>query len=211
VAGATRSERAIKRFVDIVAAGILLVACAPMLALLGMGIYVADPGPVIFTQTRVGRRNRRFSMYKLRTMFVDADTRLKDHFRVNPRDQAEWAAYRRLSRDPRIIRGIGVFLRRSSLDEIPQLWNVLRGDMSLVGPRPLEPEVAEQLGEAALRDRATVRPGLTGLWQVSGRSDLDLREMIALDDDYVRGWSIHADLSILARTPRAVLSRRGAF
>jgi lipopolysaccharide/colanic/teichoic acid biosynthesis glycosyltransferase len=211
MAGATNSGRVVKRTLDVMAAGILLVLSAPLLVVLALSILITDPGPVIFQQTRIGFRNRRFSIYKLRTMFTDADARLAQHFETSPDDRREWLTYRRLSRDPRVIPWMGAFLRRSSLDEVPQLWNVIRGDMSLVGPRPLEPEVVEHLGAAALEDRAAVRPGLTGLWQVSGRSDLDLRAMISLDDEYVREWSIASDLAILARTPRAVLSRRGAF
>jgi lipopolysaccharide/colanic/teichoic acid biosynthesis glycosyltransferase len=205
------SGQALKRIADIAIAGTLLAAFAPILLVLCASVYLANPGPVFFTQTRIGLRNRRFTMYKLRTMFCDADARLHDQLSRNADLRAEWIAYRRLSADPRIIGVVGAFLRRSSLDEVPQLWNVLRGDMSLVGPRPLEVEVAEQLGDAVAGARATVRPGLTGLWQVSGRSELDLRAMVALDDEYVRQWSIPRDLSILARTPRAVLSRRGAF
>jgi lipopolysaccharide/colanic/teichoic acid biosynthesis glycosyltransferase len=211
MAGATNSGRVVKRTLDVMAAGILLVLSAPLLVVLALSILITDPGPVIFQQTRIGFRNRRFSIYKLRTMFTDADARLAQHFETSPDDRREWLTYRRLSRDPRVIPWMGAFLRRSSLDEVPQLWNVIRGDMSLVGPRPLEPEVVEHLGAAALEDRAAVRPGLTGLWQVSGRSDLDLRAMISLDEEYVREWSIASDLAILARTPRAVLSRRGAF
>ena len=205
-------HRAIKRALDIVIAAAFLVLTLPLLALAILAIRLDSPGPALFVQTRVGRGGRRFRLYKLRTMNADAD---EDHAA-----QMEYAhalilgtaephlGLYKLAEDPRVTR-VGRLLRRLSIDELPQFFNVLRGDMTLVGPRPPLPR------EAALYDqqsweRLRVDPGITGLWQVSGRSRLGFREMVELDLWYWQNWSLRLELSILLRTPLVVLSRRGA-
>lgn len=207
----SRGIQGIKRSVDVIGAAVVLLVAMPILLLAVLCVRIISPGPVLFRQTRTGLRQNRFAMYKLRTMVVDSEARLTAHFETHPADREEWVRYRRLRNDPRIIPYVGGPIRRLSIDELPQLWNVIRGDMSLVGPRPLEVEVASGFEPNRLERRSRVRPGMTGLWQVSGRSETDLHRMIELDDEYVSHWSVAMDLSILAKTPLAVVSRRGAF
>jgi lipopolysaccharide/colanic/teichoic acid biosynthesis glycosyltransferase len=169
----------------------------------------ADGGPAFFAHQRVGRGGKLFGCLKFRSMVVDSQTRLEALLANDPTARAEWEATRKLKNDPRITR-IGGFLRSTSLDELPQLINVLRGEMSLVGPRPVqEAEIDRYYGASAAHYMA-VRPGITGLWQVSGRSETSYESRVALDVSYVSRPSLLADLSILLRTPVAVLSRRGA-
>lgn len=198
-------SRVTKRSLDIVVSSIGLVAVAPLLAIAGVATKISAPGPVLFSQTRIGRGGREFKMWKLRTMYVGAHSErqqlVEDHW-AN-------AGLFKLRRDPRVF-PIGRFLRRTSLDELPQLWNVLRGEMSLVGPRPFIPEESSQFDEW-VSNRFDVRPGLTGLWQVSGRSDLTHDDLERLDYLYVASWSIWWDLRILWATPAVVLRGRGAY
>ena len=200
--GAIRA--AIKRSVDVVLALLVLVLTSPVFALLALKVKREDGGPVLFKQVRVGLDGREFEVLKLRTMVIDAEAKLEELKALN-----EAGPYLfKMKDDPRITK-IGKLLRKTSLDELPQLWNVVRGDMSLVGPRPaLASEVAMFPPEAHRRHR--VRPGVTGLWQVSGRSDLDSTQALALDLHYVANWSLFGDLSILLRTIRTVLAREGA-
>jgi len=204
-------RRIAKRALDVVLSAALLVPAAPIIAACAALVWLFSPGPVIFRQLREGRRGRPFTLFKLRTMRVDAEQALQDVLARDPAARAEWAQYRRLHKDPRLVPVVGRWLRRRSLDELPQLWNVLRGDMSLVGPRPLELFVLARFPTDERRRRASVRPGITGAWQVSGRSDTDLDTMWAIDARYVREWTLRGDLEILAQTPRAVLDRRGAY
>ncbi|AHG90495.1 sugar transferase [Gemmatirosa kalamazoonensis] len=192
-------------------AAALLVAGVPLIALCALLVRLRSPGPALFRQRREGLGGRPFTLYKLRTMRVDADAVLARVLADDAAARDEWARYRRLRDDPRLVPGVGSWLRRTSLDELPQLWNVLRGDMSLVGPRPLELPVLDRFPAAERAARAAVRPGLTGLWQVSGRSETDLVTLWAIDAEYVRSRSLLGDLRILVRTPRAVLTRRGAY
>lgn len=189
----------------------LLGLLVPVLLPVVLGIQAASPGPVFFRQPRIGRAGSAFRMWKLRTMVPDAEYRLE---RVLANDAAlrrEWQAYGRLARDPRIAGPAARFARRFSIDEVPQLLNVLSGDMALVGPRPVLPAQAEQMSAALRSLRESVRPGLTGLWQVSGRSNMTLRQMTRFDVLYVRRRSSKLDLWLMLRTPRAVLSARGAY
>ncbi len=200
-----RGYRVIKRAIDVVGAlgGLLLLV--PLLPLIVVMIKLETPGPVLFAQDRVGRRGRLFRCYKFRSMGTDAEARKQELAHLN---EFQGAAFK-IKDDPRITR-VGRFLRRSSLDEFPQLWNILRGDMSIVGPRPQIPaEVAEYTPEQALR--LVARPGLTCLWQVSGRSQVDFEEWMALDREYVRQRSLRYELGILLRTLPAVIERKGAY
>jgi len=182
-----------------------------VLVALAVAIRRASPGPALFRQVREGAGGRRILVLKLRTMEVDAEAALAGHLARTPAADDEWRRYRRLADDPRLIPRWGRPLRRPSLDELPQLWNVVRGDMRLVGPRPLELEVLDRFPVEDRRLRWCARPGLTGLWQVSGRSDLDLDGLRELDRRYLHSWSFGMDLRILRATPRALLSREGAF
>jgi len=205
------TAQAVKRVFDVVVSAALLAATSPLIAIAALGIRLRSPGPVIFRQWRGGRGGRPFEMLKLRTMHVNADEILARSLAESDDRRREWRDFRRLRKDPRVIPTIGAFLRVSSIDELPQLLNVLLGHMSLVGPRPLELPVLARLSEVRLERRATVRPGITGLWQVSGRSDIDLDTLVSIDAQYVETWSLWSDVRILCRTPAAVLSRRGAY
>jgi exopolysaccharide biosynthesis polyprenyl glycosylphosphotransferase len=197
-----RSSRFLKRVVDVFGASLLLVLAAPALAVAAIAIKFDSPGPVFFRQTRIGRGGRRFQLLKLRTMCADAEER-RAELLAESRDPG-WLL---LDSDPRITR-VGNFLRRSSIDELPQLWNVLRGEMSLVGPRPIvEDEDRQLLGWR--RTRIDLTPGITGLWQVLGRTNIPFEEMIKLDYLYVTNWSLWSDFSLILRTLPAVLLRRG--
>lgn len=193
-----------KSLIDRLVAAVLLAVLAPVLGVIALLVRRSSPGPVLFRQRRVGQHGRTFEFLKFRTMVPDADSLLADLAGDNESDGLLF----KLHDDPRVT-DVGRVLRRLSLDELPQLWNVLRGDMSLVGPRPLPVGSDVYVGDE--RRRLRVRPGMTGLWQVSGRSDLPWEETVALDMYYVDHWSLGLDLAILARTPLAVVSGRGAY
>jgi exopolysaccharide biosynthesis polyprenyl glycosylphosphotransferase len=195
----------VKSMVDRAAAAVGLLLISPLLIGIAGVIRLHDRGPVFYRQTRVGRDGRTFSMIKFRSMVIDAEKR-RDELTEN--NEAAGPLFK-LRRDPRIT-PVGAFLRRYSLDELPQLFNVLAGTMSLVGPRPPLPEEAA-VYPADMRRRLKVKPGLTGLWQVSGRSDLSWTESIRLDVRYVENWSLAMDLTILWKTFRAVLNGQGAY
>jgi len=205
-----RSRKALKkgkRVFDVIASASLLLLLSPVLAVIAACVKLGDGGPAIFTQRRVGRGGEEIEFLKFRSMVTDAEERLKALQQQEP-DRGNDVLFK-MSDDPRITR-VGKFLRRYSLDELPQLWNVLRGDMSLVGPRPALPsEVAEYDFDA--HRRLAVRPGITGLWQVSGRSDLSWDDTVRLDLFYVDNWSFVQDLLILVRTVRAVVAPSGAY
>ncbi|MFG2553440.1 sugar transferase [Streptomyces sp. NPDC048581] len=184
---------------------VLLMALAPLFALLAFAVRVSSPGPVIYRQVRVGRNGTPFPMWKFRTIVVDADRMKGDLAAANEHDGHMF----KLRQDPRVT-SVGRFLRRYSLDELPQLVNVLLGHMSLVGPRPPLPEEVARYDQVEMR-RLSVKPGLTGLWQVSGRSDLSWHETVSLDLRYVDNWSWDWDMRVMARTVRAVLDGRGAY
>lgn len=197
--------RLLKRGVDFTGALAGLLLLLPLLPFIVAMIKLESPGPVLFTQVRVGQRGRLFRCHKFRSMTIDAEERKLELTHLN---EATGAAFK-IKNDPRIT-CVGRFLRRSSLDEFPQLWNVLRGEMSVVGPRPQIPsEVAEYTPRQALRLLA--RPGLTCLWQVSGRSQVDFDAWMQLDLEYVRNRSLGYELGILLRTLPAVIERKGAY
>ena len=197
--------RAVRSVVDRLAASILLILSMPVLVVIGVLIKRDSQGPVLFRQTRVGKDGREFQMVKLRTMVHDADE-LKDHLR--PQNQGAGPLFK-MRDDPRVTR-VGRWLRRTSLDELPQLWNVVKGQMSLVGPRPPTPDEVSMYPRW-FRRRLAVRPGITGLWQVSGRSDLPFPEAMRMDLTYVESWSPWLDIQILMRTVTAVVRKKGAY
>jgi lipopolysaccharide/colanic/teichoic acid biosynthesis glycosyltransferase len=201
----------LKRVLDIVAGSVALVIASPVMLLISVAIRLDSPGPALFTQNRLGREGRHFQCFKFRTMMAGADGMLESLFLEKPDLQREWANGFKLREDPRATR-LGRFLRRTSLDELPQLVNVLKGDMSLVGPRPRPLYEADQAGnEESFGIGLRVRPGITGLWQVSGRGSLDFGSRINLDAMYVRRWSLWLDIEILLRTIPVVLSQRNAY
>ena len=191
-------------------AAVLLALSVPLWLGFAILIRANSPGGPIVKQSREGRGGAIFTVFKLRTMHCDADARLAE-FLGDPAAAEEWRRFGRLAHDPRIAGRFGALARRYSIDELPQLVNVVRGEMALVGPRPLPPEIAARLCAADLDARRAVAPGLTGLWQVSGRSELDLEAMGRLDRDYVQRRSVQLDLSILLRTLPVVVSARGAY
>jgi exopolysaccharide biosynthesis polyprenyl glycosylphosphotransferase len=194
-----------KRLFDVVGSVALLVLTAPLILLVSAAIWIEDRGPIIYRQLRIGRDGQAFDCFKLRSMYVGAD-----ELELDLRDGANHdGALFKLPRDPRVTRA-GRFIRRYSLDELPQLLNVLRGEMSLVGPRPQQLWEVETYTEAARR-RLLVRPGMTGLWQVSGRSSLSWDEAVRLDLYYVDNWSMLTDLAIMSKTVKAVLTSEGAY
>ncbi|WP_185092576.1 exopolysaccharide biosynthesis polyprenyl glycosylphosphotransferase [Streptomyces sp. 840.1] len=198
-------QAALKAAVDRTGAVLGLLALAPLLLLVAAAVRFTSCGPVFHRQIRHGQHNRPFTMWKFRTMVADAEQRRE---RLATSNESDGPMFK-MRRDPRVTR-VGRLLRRSSLDELPQLLNVLRGDMSLVGPRPPLPDEVSRYDERELR-RLSVKPGLTGLWQVSGRSDLSWQETVSLDLWYVDNWSVATDMGLMARTLRAVTDGRGAY
>lgn len=201
--------RRLKRLVDLLGGLALLALAAPLILILALAIRLTSRGPAFYSQNRLGWKGRPFRMWKFRTMVSTADAVLADYLAHHPEARAEWQRSHKLRHDPRVT-PVGRILRRFSLDELPQLWNVLRGDMSLVGPRPIvDAEVAAYGETVSLYTR--VRPGLTGLWQISGRNAIAFDERVELDAFYVRNWSVWLDLFILLRTGRAILGAEGAY
>lgn len=203
----SNASRIAKRGLDIVLSAALLVLASPLLLALAIAIKLDSRGPVFFRQVRAGRDQEPFLVVKFRSMYRDADERKKQFEAEN---EAGDGVMFKIKKDPRITR-VGRFIRRTSLDELPQLFNVLLGDMSLVGPRPLILEESKHAAQTWHARRLDLRPGITGLWQVSGRSDLPFQEMVRFDYQYVSGWSLARDIEILLATIPVVLSRRGAY
>jgi exopolysaccharide biosynthesis polyprenyl glycosylphosphotransferase len=199
-------ERALKRSLDLVLSALAVAVISPLLLAIAIAVKIDSDGPVVFRQTRLGYAGKPFEILKFRTMVVNADRQLEA---LKSQDESNGGPHFKMSHDPRITR-VGAFLRKWSLDELPQFINVLRGDMSLVGPRPPLPREVQQYETAALV-RLRGKPGITGLWQVSGRKDLHFEEMVNLDRQYLDNWSLGMDLSILKRTVSVVLARKGAY
>jgi exopolysaccharide biosynthesis polyprenyl glycosylphosphotransferase len=194
-----------KRAIDILGALVAAVLTLPLLLVVAIAIKATSRGPVLYAQERVGRNGETFRMYKLRSMCVDAHERKHEHGGRNMHGGPIF----KIRDDPRVTR-VGRVLRRLSIDELPQLWNVLRGEMSLVGPRPPLPEEYEQYGPRERR-RLLVKPGITCIWQVRGRSDLDFETWVRMDLEYIETWSLALDAKLLTLTLPAVLSGRGAY
>ncbi len=200
---------AAKRLFDLLISSATSVVVLPLMVIIALAIRLDSPGPVFFSHRRVGRAGKEFSCHKFRTMVANAQESLEEILRCNPEFREEWEQNFKLKEDPRITR-VGRFLRKTSLDELPQLFNVLKGDMSLVGPRPIiQKEVAHFENSASYY--FMVRPGIAGLWQVSGRNDINYPERVRLESWYVRNWSLWLDITLLIRTVGAVLTKRGAY
>lgn len=198
----------VKRIMELCLITFLLPLLIPLCVLVALSVKLSSPGPVFFRHKRIGFAGKDIDVWKFRTMVSDADAVLQDYFARNPELMSEWEANHKLVCDPRIT-PIGRFLRKASLDELPQLWNVVRGDLSLVGPRPIVWDEVEKYKDGFSLYKK-VRPGLTGLWQISGRSDTSYEERIRLDSYYVRNWSVWFDIYILIKTPEEVIRCRGA-
>nr|WP_165837263.1 sugar transferase [Phenylobacterium hankyongense] len=186
-----------------------LLFLAPLMIVVAMAVYMQDGGGAVFAHRRIGRNGRHFPCLKFRSMAVDAEQRLAELLARDPVARAEWEKDHKLRNDPRVT-PLGAFLRKSSLDELPQLFNVLRGEMSLVGPRPIVDAEVAKYGRR-FRHYCAVKPGITGLWQVSGRNDTSYRTRVALDCVYASRRNVWLDASVLARTVPAVLCRRGSY
>ncbi len=198
-----------KRIVDILLIILSLPVTLPILGVLSLVVLLSTPGPIFYSHRRIGRNGAFFSMWKFRTMCENSAEVLDDYLTRHPQARAEWSQTHKLRYDPRVT-GIGRFLRRYSLDELPQLWNVVAGKMTLVGPRPIVAAEVEKYGDG-FRYYRRVKPGLTGLWQVSGRSQLTYPERVQLDCDYVERWSMRRDFLILLRTFLSVVNQDGAY
>ena len=210
-ASARAGQRGVTQPLDLFSVAVAtagLIFLAPLMLVIALPIFLGDGGSPVFAQRRVGYGGRPFRCLKFRTMAVDADRRLEALLASDPSARFEWQATQKLRNDPRVTR-VGEFLRKSSLDELPQLINVIRGDMSLVGPRPIVPPEISRYG-VHFRHYRSVRPGMTGLWQVSGRNDVSYRERVVFDVAYARYRSFSLDLSILLRTIPAVVQTKGA-
>ncbi len=201
--------RVIKRSLDVLLILVLIPVILLVLGAVSAVVMLSSPGPIFYSHRRIRKGGAFFSMWKFRTMCVNSAEVLEDYLAQNPEARAEWNKTHKLRDDPRITR-LGVFLRRYSLDELPQLWNVLIGQMSLVGPRPIVAAEVEKYGDC-FDCYCKVKPGLTGLWQVSGRSKLSYDERVALDCEYVARWSLTKDTVILLKTFSAVVNQDGAF
>ncbi len=199
----------LSRAIDIVGALLILVIALPFLCLLACALVLDSPGPLFFIQRRIGRGGREFSCIKFRTMCKDADAALQQHLSNSSEARLEWARDQKLRADPRITR-LGALVRKFSLDEFPQLINILKGEMSLVGPRPIIASEVSRYG-GYINAYCAVRPGLTGLWQISGRNNVSYRRRVSIDCYYVRNKSVLLDLAILLRTGPAVLWAKGSY
>jgi Undecaprenyl-phosphate galactose phosphotransferase WbaP len=206
-----RANQAAKRALDLLIGSALLILFAPVIVVAGMTVLVIDGSPAFFHQNRTGLAGRRIRVPKIRTMRRDADIKLDEYLSSSQQARDEWQTRYKLRADPRLIPGIGNFFRRFSIDELPQLWAVIVGDMSLVGPRPFPDYHLKQFTPAFLEIRQRVRPGITGFWQITLRSQGSTEDQEALDSYYIRNWSVWFDLYVLARTVTAVASGRGAY
>jgi len=204
----TAIDRALKRSIDIVGALTFLTLMAPLYAFIMLCVRISMGSPVHFGQVRLGQGGRRFRFYKFRSMVHDSEAVLDDFLSRNDMARTEWDTFQKLEKDPRIT-WVGNVIRKLSLDEIPQFWNVLKGDMSLVGPRPCM-ERQRSLYGRGWESYCAMRPGLTGLWQVSGRNRLPYAKRVELDIHYVQNWSLWLDLTILAKTVKVVLTGDGS-
>lgn len=202
-------NRILKKTFDSVASLLGTIVISPILFVIGIAIYIASPGPVIFAHKRIGADGKAFPCYKFRSMVTNAQDVLEQYLKENPDARAEWEHDFKLKNDPRVTH-IGNFLRKTSLDELPQLFNVIKGEMSLVGPRPIVDKEIPKYGEY-INDYYLVRPGITGYWQVGGRSDVDYDSRVQMDSWYVRNWSFWQDVVLLFKTIGVVVGRKGAY
>ncbi len=200
----------IKRAFDIFFSLFFLILISPLFLLISLSIKLTSPGPIFYSQKRVGKDKKPFFFWKFRTMYVNAEALLQDLLKQDPYLRREWEKNWKLKQDPRITM-VGRLLRKTSLDELPQFWNVLKGDMSIVGPRPAEEDEVSRHFKGKAAKILSVRPGITGLWQVSGRSFLSCREKVRLNEQYVDTRSFSLDLRLIAKTILVIFSSKGAY
>lgn len=199
-----------KRFFDITFSLLAMFLALPLFIVIGLAVFATSRGKIIYAHRRIGRGGKNFHCFKFRTMYRDADDRLKQLLSSDPELNEEWQKSHKLKNDPRVT-PIGRFLRKCSLDELPQFWNVLKGDLSIVGPRPVvEEELQLHIGPKAGKI-LSIRPGITGLWQVSGRSDTTYDTRIRLDEHYIDNHSLYLDFKLILKTIPAIISSRGAY
>lgn len=205
------TNRLVKRVMDLFLLIPIGLLALPIVAIAAFGVFLASPGNPFYAQEREGQGRKKIRVWKLRSMHKNADGLLEEHLAANPEARKEWEAHYKLTQDPRVLPVIGPIIRRTSIDELPQLWNILLGEMSFVGPRPFPYYHIEQFSEEFRYIRASVVPGLTGYWQVTSRSTADLGLQEELDSHYIRNWSLWMDIYLIARTPGAVLGGKGAY
>ena len=198
-----------KRALDLLLVALALPVLLPTFLVIAAIVRLSSEGPIFFSHRRIRKHGKFFSMWKFRTMCVNSAEVLENYLTAHPEARAEWVQSHKLKRDPRVT-PFGFFLRKTSLDELPQLWNVLRGTMSLVGPRPIVAAEVEKYGEF-FADYTKVKPGVTGLWQISGRSKVSYDERVQLDVRYVREWTLLGDVRILLKTLTSVVNQDGAY
>ena len=201
--------RVIKRIMDLLVAMIAMVVLAPLMLVIIALVRFTSPGPIFFSHRRISKNGAFFSMWKFRTMCVDSAEVLDHYLAMHPEARAEWNLTHKLKQDPRVT-SVGLFLRRYSLDELPQIWNVFTGRMSIVGPRPIVAAEVEKYGEF-FEHYCRVKPGVTGLWQVSGRSKVSYPNRVRLDCEYVEQWTLFRDFKILLATAKSVVNQEGAY
>lgn len=201
--------RVVKRGLDFVVVVCMAALLLPVLLVIAAAVWLSSPGPILFSHRRIRRHGEFFTMWKFRTMCINSGEVLEQYLAAHPEARTEWHRTHKLKNDPRVTR-VGRFLRRTSLDELPQLWNVMNGSMSLVGPRPIVAAEVEKYGEH-FEDYCAVKPGITGLWQVSGRSELTYPQRVLLDSKYSQEWSLRGDARILMQTWSSVVNRDGAY
>ena len=207
---AKASNRLIKRIFDLCLTIPGIIILSPVFLWIAWKIRKDSEGPVIYKSPRIGKNGKTFICYKFRSMYMNSDTILQKYLASHPKEKAEWDKYLKLKHEDPRVTPAGAFLRRTSLDEIPQLFNVLKGEMSLVGPRPILPKEMERYG-VSIRNYNSVLPGITGLWQTSGRSDVDFEGRVRMDDWYIHNWSVWIDIVMLWRTVAVVLAHKGAY
>jgi Undecaprenyl-phosphate galactose phosphotransferase WbaP len=207
----TRGQQLLKRLLDISISLPAVILSAPIVLIAGLAVKIGDPGPAFFSQTREGRGGKPIKIYKLRSMVVGAEAKLAEHLASNEEARFEYERTMKIRNDPRIIPGIGRLVRKTSIDELPQLWSILKGDMSLVGPRVMPTWEIELYSGSGRELRRDMLPGLTGFWQVEHRNDSDFQIREIADSFYVANWSVWLDLWIILRTVRVVLTGSGAF
>ena len=203
------ASRMVKRALDLAMALLLAPVVVPLVAVAALLVWIDSPGNVFYRCERIGLGGRRFNVWKLRTMVVKGENLLREYLRTHPEERQEWVAAQKLKSDPRVT-GIGRILRKTSIDELPQLWNVLAGEMSVVGPRPIQEDQIAMYGPSFSLYKQ-VRPGITGLWQVSGRNHLPFSERVNLDKYVIQNWSVWLDIYVLALTARVVITAEGAY
>ena len=199
----------LKRVVDIILVLSVIPLALPLLGAILLLVCLDSPGKAIFQQERVGKNGRKFKVWKVRTMVENADRVLDEYLTEHPELRPGWEKTRKLKNDPRVTR-VGRILRHTSVDELPQFWNVLKAEMTLIGPRPILPEEIEEYGDSYTL-YVKVLPGLTGLWQVLGRNDLEFQQRVRLDEEYILNWSISMDIHILIQTVKVVITGYGAY